>query len=79
MANRWQRYRKGTVQHLVLSGYGAPYLACRQEGGGHLVELLEIEPDDLSDSPNLPRCKSCLKTNEWRLHDEATDHDGHDS
>lgn len=59
------------MRHYVLVGYSFPYLiACQSEyhmGGDRYP--VGVEAEELSDAPELPKCKRCLRTSEYRLHD----------
>ena len=74
----WKRHNNGSVRHYVLAGYDYPFLACQAEwhhGYDSFTQGIQDEDDSLADAPDLPKCKRCLNTTEYRLHDKSTDHD----
>ena len=74
----WRRHNKGSVRHYILVGYNFPYfLACQTMWHVNHDKFSQgVEADELSEASELPQCKRCLGTNEYMLHDKATDHDG---
>ena len=64
-AGDWAKLKTGKVAHLLAKGYHGPFvLSCMpttlHEGTGERLES-SLEPEELIESGDAPKCKKCLK------------------